>query len=139
MAEESNPFSKLIQMLEQFRVPGVDMSSIIEARRKDIEALLDVNRSAYESMQAVARKQTEILTQAMQGLQDFAKAAATGGVGAPDVAKQTELARKAYQKALADMTDLAEMVRKSQVDAMAGITQRATQSLEDLKKLVQPK
>jgi phasin family protein len=115
------------------------MSSIIEARRKDIEALLDVNRSAYESMQAVARKQTEILTQAMQGLQDFAKAAATGGVGAPDVAKQTELARKAYQKALADMTDLAEMVRKSQVDAMAGITQRATQSLEDLKKLVQPK
>lgn len=138
MADESNPFSKRSRCSSSSRC-GVDMSSIIEARRKDIEALLDVNRSAYESMQAVARKQTEILTQAMQGLQDFAKAAATGGVGAPDVAKQTELARKAYQKALADMTDLAEMVRKSQVDAMAGITQRATQSLEDLKKLVQPK
>ena len=37
------------------------------------------------------------------------------------------------------MMDLAEIARKSQVDAMAIITQRATQSMEEMKKLMQPK
>ena len=134
MTDETNPFRSVIQMLEQFKVPGIDMSSIIEGGRKDIEALLDANKSAYESMQVVARKQTEILTQAMQSLQEYAKTAATGSAGT-----QAEFARKAFQKALADMTDLADTVRKSQADAMSSIAQRATQSLQDLRKLVQPK
>jgi phasin family protein len=134
MTDQTNPFSSVIQMLEQFKVPGIDMSSIIEGGRKDIEALLDANKSAYESMQVVARKQTEILTQAMHNLQEYARTAATGGAGS-----QAELARKTFQKALADMTDLADTVRKSQADAMSSITQRATQSLQDLRKLVQPK
>jgi len=34
---------------------------------------------------------------------------------------------------------VAEMARKSQTDAMAIITQRASQSLEEIKKLMQPK
>jgi phasin family protein len=134
MTDETNPFRSVIQMLEQFKVPGIDMSSIIEGGRKDIEALLDANKSAYESMQVVARKQTEILTQAMQSLQEYARTAATGGAGT-----QAEFARKAFQKALADMTDLADTVRKSQEAAMSSIAQRATQSLQDLRKLVQPK
>jgi len=41
------------------------------------------------------------------------------------------------QEALADMKELAEMARKSQVDAMAIITQRATHSLEEMKTLMQ--
>jgi phasin family protein len=139
MADETNPFRSMIQMLEQFKVPGIDMSSVIEGGRKDVEALLDANKSAYESLQAVARKQTEILTQAMHSLQSFAKNAAAGGAAAPDVSRQAEFARNALQKALADMTDLAEMVHKSQADAMTGISQRATQSLQDLKNLVKPK
>jgi phasin family protein len=139
MTDETNPFRSVIQMLEQLKVPGIDMSSVIEGGRKDIEALLDANKSAYESLQAVARKQTEILTETMHSLQSFAKSAAAGGVAAPDVSRQAEFARTALQKALADMTDLAEMVRKSQVDAMTGISQRATQSLQDLRNLVKPK
>lgn len=138
-ASDPNPFADLTKMLEQFKVPGLDMGSIIDARRKDMDALIAANKSAYESMQAVARKQTEILTQAMESLQTSVKEWAASGVGAPDVAKQTELAGKAYQKALADMTALAEMARKAQADAMAVITKRATESLEEIKKLMQPK
>jgi len=140
--ETNNPFADVGRMIQQFKVPGLDMAPIIESRRKDMEALVDANKATYDAMQALARKQTEILTQAMQGIQDSAKALAAGGAGgtgATDPAKQTELVRDAYQKALADMKELAEMARKSQIDAMAIITQRATQSLEEMKKLMQPK
>lgn len=40
----------ITKMIEQFKLPGVDMSALIAARKKDIEALTQVNRIAYESL-----------------------------------------------------------------------------------------
>ena len=138
MATVSPPFGDVRAMIEQFKLPGIDMSAIVEARRKDIEALVEANKAAYESMQALARRQTEILTQAMQGMQEAIKGAGSGRGGIGDPVKQAELARNAYQKTLGDMTELADMARKSQSDVMASITQRATQSMQDIKKMLQP-
>ncbi len=137
MAKDSNPFGDVTTMIEQFKLPGVDMSAMVEARRKDIEALVEANKAAYESMQALAKKQTDMLTQAMQGIQEAVKGAGSGGAMA-DPVKQAELARKACQKALGDMKDMADMARKSQSDVMASITQRATQNMQDIKKMMQP-
>ena len=139
MAKDSNPFGDVTKMIEQFKLPGVDLPAIVEARRKDIEALVAANKAAYESMQALAHKQTEMLTQAMQGIQEAVKEAASGKGGLPDPKKQTELARDAWKKTLADMKDMAEMARKAQADAMAGLTERATQSVQEIKKMMQPK
>jgi phasin family protein len=132
-----SPFGDLTRMLEQFKVPGMDMSSFVEARRKDVEAVVEANRNAYEAMQALARTQTEMLTQAMQGMQEAAKGAA-GGV-APDPVKQAELAGKAWHKMLADMKTLAEMAQKSQADAVAGMTQRAAEHMKEVQHMAQPK
>ena len=62
MANETNPFGDFTKMIQQFKVPGFDVAPIIESRRKDMEALVQANKAAYEGMQALARKQTEILT-----------------------------------------------------------------------------
>ena len=139
MTKDSNPFGDVTKMIEKFKLPGVDLSAIVEARRKDLEALVAANKAAYESMQALAHKQTEMLTQAMQGIQEAVKEAAASKGGLPDPKKQTELARDAWKKTLADMKDLAEMARKAQADAMAGLTARATQSVQEIKKMMQPK
>jgi phasin family protein len=120
-------------MLEQFKVPGVDMSAFVESRKKDIEAIVDANKIAYDSMQSLARKQTEMLKQAMQDIQEAAKA----GIGDPS--KQADVARNACVKALEDMKDLAEIARKSQADTMASITQRANDHVDEIKKMLQRK
>ncbi len=133
MADYTNPFGDLTKMLEQFKVPGVDMSALIESRKKDIEVIVEANRNAYECMQQLARKQTEMLTRAMQDIQ----AAASAGASGPG--KQTEVARNACLKALDDFKDLAEIASKSQADAMASITQRANDHIEEIKKMLQSK
>jgi phasin family protein len=132
----SNPFGDLSTMLEQFKVPGVDMSSFIEARRKDVQALVEANQAAYQAMQALARTQSDMLTQAMQGIQDSAKGL-TGRK--PDAAKQAEGARDAWQKMLADMKTLAEMAHKSQVDAVASLTGRAKENMAEAQRVLVPK
>ncbi|VTU24764.1 MULTISPECIES: phasin family protein [unclassified Variovorax] len=134
MANESNPFGDVTKIIEQFKVPGIDMAAIAEARRKDIQALVDANKAAYEGMQALSRKQADMLTQTLQGIQEVA-----GGAGFGDPSKQTELVRKAFEKTLADMKELAELARNSQADAMSHVTQRAAEHMQELKKLMQPK
>lgn len=131
-----NPFADLAKMFEQFKVPGVDMTAIVDARRKDVEALTQVNQAVYESMQAMARKQSDMLAQAMLCAQDAARQAASG---AADTAKQSELARNAYEKAVADLKELAEIARKSQAEALAVVSKRANQQVEEFRKLMQPK
>ena len=138
-ADQANPFGDLTKMLEQFKVPGVDMSGIVESRRKDMDALIAANKATFESMQELAKKQAEIFAQAMQSVKDGVQSLVEGGGATPDPAKHAELARKAYEKAVSDMGALADMARKAQADAMAGITQRATQSLQEFKALAKAK
>jgi phasin family protein len=136
MATEFNPFGDVTKMFEQFKVPGVDMTAMVETRRKDVEALIEANKAALESMQAIANKQAEMMTEAMQGIQEAVKTPGSGGV---DDAKQTEVVRKVFETTLADMKELAELAHKSQVDAIAHMTQRATEHVQEIQKLMQPK
>ncbi|MDC6168989.1 phasin family protein [Paucibacter sp. XJ19-41] len=117
MAHQANPFGDVKQMMEKFKMPGIDMSAIVEARRQDIEALTEANKAVFEAMQALAAKQTAMMTEAMQGM--------LGGSGISDPVKQSALMRETFETALADMKDLADTVRQAQAEAMAQIGQRA--------------
>ena len=134
----SNPFGDITTMLEQFKVPGIDMTSFIDSRRKDVEALVEANKASYEAMQELARTQTEMLTQAMQSIQESAKGLSSGQAGVPD-AKQAEVVRAAWAKMLADMTSLAEMAHKAQADSLARLTARAQENMEEFQQMLRPK
>lgn len=96
IATETNPFARVTRMMQEFTVPGLDMASVIESRRKDMNALVAANEAAYEAMQSLMRKQTEIVTEAIQGIQESATALIAGGANAADPARQTALVSDAY-------------------------------------------
>ncbi len=134
----TNPMSPLVDMskiIEQFKLPGVDMSAIVEARRKDIEALVQVNTIAFESLQAMAQKQAQILKTTMEELQSTTQkmAAKPGTVPEPQLVQQT------LEKAFGYMQELAELTRKSQSEALEVINKRVEKNVEELKTLMQSK
>jgi phasin family protein len=139
MTNTSNPFGDFTKILEQFKIPGVDMTSIIEERRKDIEALTQANRIAFEGMQSLVQKQAEILRKTMEEMQEAAKKMASGGGRMPNFTNQGEFAQQALLKAFQNMRELAEVVQKSQGEALQTMNRRALQNMEELKKLMQPK
>jgi len=59
MATGGNPFGDVMKMFEQFKVPGLDVQAMAEARRKDVEALGQANLAAYSALQAIAHKQVK--------------------------------------------------------------------------------
>lgn len=137
MTKQMQPFADVTAMMTQFKMPGVDMAAIVEAGRQDIQALVEANTASFDAMQALASKQTEMLSEAMRGMQDAAKSAMGGGTA--DAGKQGEVIRKGFEKTLSNMKELADMTRQAQADAMARITQRATHQMQEIKTLVSPK
>jgi phasin family protein len=138
MENPTGPFVDITKLMEQFKLPGVDVSAIVEARRKDIEALTEANRIAFEGMQALAQKQAEILQKSMQQAQAAMQNMSPGQASASG-GNQAELIQQALQTALANMRELAEMAGKSQAQAMEVVGKRVQENIEDAKKLFQPK
>ena len=131
-----NPFPDIAKLMEQFKVPGVDVSKIVEAQRKDIEALTQANQAAYAGVQELARRQTEILQETMAQWQG-AMSQAAGGDSA-NMAKQAEMAQQAFGKAFTNMRELAEMAQKSQTQAWEVIQKRFQENLAEFRNLMQP-
>lgn len=131
MSSPINPFADLQTMMSQFSVPGVDLASVVESRRKDIDALVAANRSVMESAQALGQKQTEMLMQAMQDIQQAVRDAAGG-----DATKASASARSAVEKAIEDMKELAQIAQSAQTETMAALTKRAGEQLAEIRGVV---
>jgi phasin family protein len=130
------PSIDITKIIEQFKLPGVDLSSMVEARRKDIEALTEVNKIAVEAVQTMAKKQVEILQQTMQELQSATKTMAGNPL---EGGSKTEFVQHAFDKAFGYMRELAEVTRKSQTEALEVINNRVHENVKELKSLVQSK
>jgi phasin family protein len=140
MSADKNPFMNLDfsnfdvqKMFANFKVPGVDMEALLSAQKKNIAALTEANRHAVEGVQALAQRQVEILQQAMKSAAEAAKEVAAAGGPKEAAAKQAELARVAFEQAVSNMREMAEMVSNSSNQAFSVIAKRVTESLEELK------
>ena len=131
--DPANPFAALTRNLESFKVPGLDMASIAETHRADIETVTRANQATYEAMQAIAAKQAAAMRDAQQATQAF------GGAGSTNAHERAEVAKKAYDKAVADLAELAEITRKAQADTLAIVSKRAEEQMAEFMKLLTPK
>jgi len=108
-------FTKLVK---DFKLPGVDLATIIDREKKNIEALTEANRVAFEGWQALVHRQAEILQESVKR--------AVGTVQGEDLGtKRMDLAAHAFETALSNMRELAEMAAKSQKEAFEIIRKRA--------------
>ena len=51
MSSPINPFLDLQTMMSQFSIQGVDLASVVESRRKDIDALVAAKRRRIPTRQ----------------------------------------------------------------------------------------
>ncbi len=142
----NNPFANFdfskfdpTKMLGDLKLPGVDMEAMMAAQRKNIEAVVSANKVAIEGMQAVAKRQAEILAEYMGTFTSTAQQLAGSGSPQEMTGKQAELVKDAMEKALTNMRELAEMVGKSNTEAFEVINNRVHESLNELKGMMEPK
>jgi phasin family protein len=134
----TNLFGDITKMLEQYKLPGIDVAAIVDMRRKDIEALMTANRVALEGAQAVGQKQVEILRSTLDQLSSLIQQATASGSMTEKTTKTGELVQQFLQRALEDMRELAETAYKSQSDTYAVLTKRIQENIDEARALLRP-
>jgi phasin family protein len=97
-------FAKLI---ESCQISGVDMMALIDTEKKNIDALIEVNRSAYDSWQNLMTRQTEVFQETMKAIAAEASTETVAG-------RRAEIARQGFEKAIANMRQLVETSTEQQ-------------------------
>ncbi|MGF1629952.1 MAG: phasin family protein [Kiloniellaceae bacterium] len=116
------------KVADQFKVPGLDAQALVEYQKRNLEAFALANKIALEGAQAVIRRQAEIVR---KGVEDASKALSDlNAAGTPQekLMKQAELAKEAYEAAVANLQELTEIASKSNGEAASLLSTRVSES-----------
>jgi phasin family protein len=129
------PFEDSVKLLESFKLPGIDFSTIIESQRKDMEALTEANQEAFNGFKALATRREEILREVMTQWQEAMKDTTSGEASL----KRTELLRDGVQQAVANFRELAGIEAQSRARSWKILQDRFQENVGNLQKLLRPK
>jgi len=122
------PVLDFTKLMNQFQLPGVDFTALVDRERKNIEALVKANRIAFEGWQRLVRRQAEMLQETMEKV--------VADASQEDAAKKRAyLAKGGFERALANMQELAEMTSQSQKEAFDVVRKRIEENVEGLRNL----
>lgn len=128
-------FSK---MFEALRMPAMpDMDLMLGAYRRNLEALSAANRVALEGAQQVARRNMEIMQQTMGEMTDAMRNLTSAESPQDRAGKQAELLKTAYERAVQNMKELADLIQRSNGEALGVLNQRFTEAMDEAKQMVE--
>ena len=118
---------------EPFKVPGFNGQDLIEAQRKNFEAINAANRIALEGVQAMARRQVEIMQETVEETNKALQQVAGSGKPEEALVRQTEILKDAFAHGVANARELAEMGSKSNGEAFETLNKRFAEGLDEIK------
>lgn len=124
----------MMKMLAEFRLPAMpDLEGLAQAQRRNLEALSAANKVALEGAQAVARRHMEIMQSAMGEMTEVMRS--MSGMEAPQdrAARQAEMLKAGYERAVANMRELADLIQKSNAEALEHLNRRFTEAMDEVK------
>ncbi len=138
MAKKPEPMfdMDLTKVMSEFKLPHVDVEAMVAAQRKNIETLSTANKLAIEGMQAVAKRNMEIMQQTMADLTEAMRMIASAEPPQAKAAKQAEIFKAGYEKAMQNMRELQDMVQKVSGETLGVLNKRVAEALDEVKSMM---
>lgn len=131
MAEFSRMFSDM-------KFPAMpDMDMFLSAHRRNMETLSAANRVALEGAQTVAKRHMEIVQQTMQEMSETIRDLSSPESPQARAAKQAEAVKQAYERAVAHMKELADLIQRSNGEAVGMLNQRFAEAMDEVKAMAE--
>jgi phasin family protein len=118
---------QLAGLMEGFKIPGVDIDTVIESQRKNIETMSKAALLTAEGVAAVSQRQLEMLRATTEQVAAALRDMKLSGE------QQGEFAKKAFEGALASTREFAELTGKSNTEVFNVVEQRMTENFEQMR------
>ncbi len=110
-----------------------NMKALIEAQRKNMQALTQAQQLAFENAQAIARRQTEILSQLVQDNARIAQEIMAESAPKQKIARQADLICKNYEKSITNWNEISDILGRSSKESADIISRRVTAALNEIR------
>jgi phasin family protein len=140
MADEpkSNPLEDFTKMFADLKLPAVgNAEAVLAAHKRNMDALSAANRIALEGAQTVARRHMEIMQQTMTDLTDTMRSLAAPESPQVKAAQQAEMLKRAYERAVANTTEMSDLIRRANAEALDLLNKRVAEAMDEVKALVE--
>jgi phasin family protein len=129
-------FGDFTKIFADLKFPAVpDLDAFVTASRKNIETLTAANKVALEGAQAVARRHMEIVQQSMSELSEAVRSLSAAEAPQAKAARQAELLKLAYERSVANIKELSDMIQQSNSEALKLLHHRFTEAMDEVKVL----
>jgi phasin family protein len=129
-------FGEFGKLFADMKLPAVpDLEAFVNASRKNMETLTAANKVALEGAQAVARRHMEIMQQSMAEMTEAVRAMSSVEAPQAKAAKQAELLKHAYERAVANMKELSDLIQHSNAEAVKLLNARFVEAMDEVKAL----
>lgn len=136
-----NPFTDFDfgKISSEFKLPVVNVETIVETTRKNFATMTSVNTAAVESMKAIAQRQGDMVRAAMEDLSKHGSEVLAAATVEEKAAKQIDFVKKSYELAIANSKELADLYSKGHSEALTALTARVAELTEEVKAVIAKK
>ena len=129
-------FGEFGKLFADMKLPAMpDMEAFVSASRRNMETLTSANRVALEGAQAVARRHMEIVQQNMADLTEAVRAMSSVEAPQAKAAKQAELLKQTYERAIGNMKEIGDLITQSTGEAVKLLNTRFAEAMDEVKAL----
>lgn len=118
-------------------IPGVnnltfDMKAVMDSNRKTFQAFVEAQQLAVESIQTIAQRQAEIISEFAQDQSAMVRDIISEGSPEDKVARGAEMAKRSYEKTVSGLREVGDIVNKSGREAGDIINKRVASVLNEI-------
>ncbi len=132
------PDFDLSRYFADLKLPAMpDLEALTAANRRNLEALAAANMVGREGAQAVARRHMEIMQQSLTEMTEAMRALAAPDAPQAKAAQQATFAKAAYERAVANLKELGDLIQRSNAEAVGLLNKRFAAALDEVKALAE--
>lgn len=131
---ESDSFLDMFSRFgRDLKVPNVDVEAILSHHRKNLEALEKSARAGAAGASSLLSRQREMMQDVLREITDMAQNYRAPGNPQEMMAKQAEFARKTFETALKNASEVAEMASKSGTESVEILRERIKDAMAEIR------
>ena len=128
--QASEKFSQMFATMKMPMVPNIE--ALMAVQKRNMEALSAANRIALEGAQAVAQRHMELMQQTMSEVGETMKALSAGDGPQAKAATQTDLLKRAYERAVANTKEMSDLIQRANGEAVEQLNHRFVEAMEEM-------
>ncbi len=124
---------KLKELFSAAKLPGVDADAVLAAQQKNVDALIEANQVVIAGYQDLYKRQVALFEAAVAETKDKLAQVQGQPLTADQATQSVDALKAAFEKAAADVKELAELAQKANTGAFEIVKTRAEEAVAEFK------